>query len=103
MILYKYMIHWKAGAKPLNNKNSVSYLMAVAGAYLIYLGAKQFIALFDGTASIPVLNAICGVVFVLFGGAVLYREWRNYRRASQNVDPGEAETHEEITEGEDEA
>lgn len=85
----------------MNNKNSVSYLWAVAGIYLIYLGIKQFLALFDGSASVPVLNAISGIVFVVFGGAVVYREWKNYRRASkESADPEAEETVE--PEGEEE-
>ena len=80
--------------------NKTSYLWAVAGAYLIYLGAKQFIALFDGTASVPVLNAISGIVFVVFGGWVLYREWQNYRRAT--TQQAEAPETEQIHEPEGE-
>jgi membrane protein implicated in regulation of membrane protease activity len=68
---------------------SLSYLWAVAGAYLIFLGIKQFIALFDGSATIPVVNGLAGVVFVVFGGAVILREWRNYRRNSAPQDPEE--------------
>lgn len=78
--------------------NKLSYLWAVAGAYLIYLGYKQFAALLSGTASLPVLNAICGIIFVVFGGAVIYREWRNYRRqttaSSDNSQPEEDESQE---------
>lgn len=66
---------------------SLSSLWAVAGAYLIYLGIKEFIALFDGSASIPVLNGLAGLVFVVFGAAVIYREWRNYRRSTTPQDP----------------
>ena len=81
---------------------SLSYLWAVAGAYLIYLGIKEFIALFDGSATIPVVNGLAGAVFVLFGAGVIYREWRNYRRgyASQESveEPGEAEENEEEVE-----
>ena len=40
------------------------YLWAVAGAYLVYLGGKQFIALIDGSASMPWLNAAAGVLIV---------------------------------------
>lgn len=69
------------------------YIWAIAGIYLIYLGAKQFIALFDGTASIPWLNAVSGVVFLAVGGAVLLREWRAYRRGSS--DPAEEPEAEE--------
>ena len=61
---------------------SLSYLWAVAGAYLVYLGNKQFIALFNESAAIPVVKGLAGAVFILFGGAVIYREWRNYRRNS---------------------
>ena len=77
---------------------SLSYLWAVAGAYLIYLGAKQFIALFNSSASVPWLNALSGVVFVVFGGAVVLREWRNYRRG-----PVEEQPEEDAPEGEEEA
>ena len=76
---------------------SLSYLWAVAGAYLIYLGAKQFIALFNSGASIPWLNALSGVVFVVFGGAVVLREWRNYRRGSTSQET-EADSLEEAEE-----
>lgn len=81
---------------------SLSYLWAVAGAYLIYLGIKQFIALFDGSASIPVVNGLAGLVFVVFGGAVILREWRNYRHGSTSQEP-EAETVEAADEDEVEA
>ena len=81
---------------------SLSYLWAVAGAYLIYLGIKQFIALFDGSASVPVLTGLSGLVFVVFGGGVILREWRNYRRASASQEP-EAETVEAEDEKEVEA
>jgi hypothetical protein len=77
---------------------SLSYLWAVAGAYLIYLGIKQFIALFDGSASIPVVNGLAGLVFVAFGAAVVYRAWRNYRRGSAPQEPEEVieEAEEEV-------
>lgn len=77
---------------------SLSYLWAVAGAYLIYLGIKQFIALFDRSASIPVVNGLAGLVFVAFGAAVVYREWRNYRRGSAPQEPEETteEAEEEV-------
>lgn len=77
---------------------SLSYLWAVAGAYLVYLGIKQFIALFNESASIPVVNGLAGAVFVLFGGAVIYREWRNYRRNSAPQEPEEVieEAEEEV-------
>lgn len=68
------------------NKNQLTYLWAVAGIYLIYLGAKQIMALLDGSASVPVLNAISGIVFIVFGAGVVYREWKNYRRASAQKD-----------------
>lgn len=74
------------------------YIWAVAGLYLIYLGVRQFMALFGGTASIPVLNAASGIIFLAVGGAVLWREWRAYRRGFQN---GEAEEESE-QEGADE-
>ena len=77
------------------------YLWAVAGAYLIYLGIRQFIALINGTASIPLLNGAAGLVFLAVGGAVLLREWRNYRKASSPSK--EAEGSEEDTDEEEEA
>lgn len=78
--------------------NQLSFLWAVAGAYLIYLGAKQFIALFDDSASIPWLNALCGIIFILFGGAVVLREWRNYRRGpvEEQFEDTEVEGEEEV-------
>lgn len=75
------------------------YLWAVAGVYLIYLGIRQFIALFNGTASIPLLNGAAGVVFLAVGGAVLLREWRNYRKGSSSTQedaPEDAEEGEEV-------
>lgn len=78
---------------------SLSSLWAVAGAYLIYLGIKEFIALFDGSASIPLVNGLAGLVFVVFGAAVIYREWRNYRRSTASQEPAEEmdeETEEEV-------
>lgn len=71
------------------------YLWAVAGVYLIYLGIRQFIALFNGTASIPLLNGAAGVVFLAVGGAVLLREWRNYRKGSSSTQEEDAEEGEE--------
>lgn len=77
---------------------STSYLWAIAGAYLIYLGIKQVIALFDGTASVPVLNGVSALLFIVVGGAVLLREWRNYRRSSQPAPEEEAEAAEDEVE-----
>lgn len=75
------------------------YLWAVAGAYLIYLGIRQFIALINGTASMPLLNGAAGLVFLAVGGAVLLREWRNYRRGGSSA---EEESDEQEEEGPDE-
>lgn len=77
------------------------YLWAVAGAYLVYLGVRQFIALFNGTASVPLLNGAAGLVFLAVGGAVLLREWRNYRKAGSPSEKTEAQ--EENPDEEDEA
>ena len=64
----------------MKDKERNFYIWAVAGVYLMYLGVRQLIALFGGTASIPALSAVAGLVFLLVGGAVLFREWRAYRR-----------------------
>lgn len=77
------------------------YLWAVAGAYLVYLGGKQFIALIDGSASMPWLNAAAGVLFLAVGGAVLLREWRAYRQMNTKK-PEDAEATEEDEEGAEE-
>ena len=69
------------------------YIWAVAGLYLIYLGVRQAIALLKGTASIPALSAVSGLVFLAVGVAVLLREWRGYRRRYYGAD-GEEETEE---------
>jgi len=74
------------------------YLWALAGAYLVYLGIRQFIALINGSASMPLLNGAAGLVFIAVGGAVLLREWKNYRKASSTP----AETSEEDPEEEEE-
>lgn len=82
------------------SNNKLSYLWAVAGAYLIYLGYQQFSALLKGTALMPVLNAVCGIIFVVFGGAVIYREWRNYRRQSKESKEAVPSEDDALQEGE---
>lgn len=73
------------------------YLWAVAGAYLVYLGIQQIIALFNGTASMPLLNGAAGVVFLAVGGVVLLREWRAYRGTRKGEGQEENDAEEEAT------
>lgn len=76
--------------------NGVKYLWAVAGLYLGYLGIQQFVLLFRGEASIPLLNGAAGLLFLAVGGAVLLREWRSYRKGGRAQEPAE-----DLSEGED--
>ena len=78
------------------------YLLGLAGGYLAYLGVQQFILLFRKEASLPWLNALAGVVFVIVGSIVLVKQWKAYKEATAPVEPEEEDTEEEEEEGEDE-
>ena len=71
------------------------YLWALAGAYLVYLGIQQLMALVRGEASIPWLNGAAGILFIVFGGAVLLREWRAYRGGNKKDSEAPEEASEE--------
>ena len=77
------------------------YLLGLAGGYLAYLGIQQFVMLWRKEASIPWLNALAGVVFVIVGSVVLIKQWKAYKEATAPVELTEEDTEEE-TEGEDE-
>ena len=81
---------------------SMKYLWAVAGAYLIYLGIQQVIALIRGEASIPWLNACAVVLFIVIGGAVLLREWRAHKKETVRQDPEENDEEESLEGAEEE-
>ena len=80
------------------------YLLGLAGGYLAYLGVQQFIMLLRKEASIPWLNALAGVVFVVVGSIVLVKQWKAYKEATAPVDliEEDEEEDEEDAEGEDE-
>ena len=78
------------------------YLLGLAGGYLAYLGVQQFILLFRKEASLPWLNALAGVVFVIVGSIVLVKQWKAYKEATAPVELTEEDREEEETEGEDE-
>ena len=91
------------------------YLMGLAGGYLVYLGIQQFVLLWRKEASMPWLNALAGLLFIVIGALVVLREWKAHKAltatpAAEETDEEEdpedeeedAEEETEYTEGEDE-
>ena len=78
------------------------YLLGLAGGYLAYLGVQQFILLLRKEASLPWLNTLAGVLFVIVGSVILVKQWKAYKEATAPVALTEEDGEEEETEGEDE-
>ena len=63
-----------------NNKGrQVNYIWAVAGGYLVYLGAKLLYEAFQGAAGHVWIGIVAGIVFIGVGGWLVFREWQAYR------------------------
>ena len=59
--------------------NNTNYLLAVGGAYLLYLAFKLVMTYIRGEASLGVFNILIAVFFAAVGGWVIFREWKRYR------------------------
>lgn len=71
------------------------YLWAVGGGYLVYLGIQQFVLLWRREASIPWLNVLAGLLFIVVGGAVLVREWKAHKALNAPAEPAEEDAEED--------
>lgn len=71
------------------------YLLAVGGGYLVYLGIQQFVLLWRREASIPWLNVLAGLLFIVVGGAVLVREWKAHKALNAPAEPAEEDAEED--------
>ncbi|MBQ3487290.1 MAG: hypothetical protein IJA71_03290 [Clostridia bacterium] len=76
------------------------YLMGLAGGYLVYLGIQQFILLLRKEASVPWLNALSGLLFIVVGGLVVVREWKAHKALTAPADPADEDAEEEDEEEE---
>jgi len=74
-----------------NGPRGVNFIWPLAGGYLVYLGGDLLWTCYRGESSNAVLCIIAGIVFMVFGGLVILREWHIYRNGPQQEELPEAE------------
>ena len=67
-------------------RGNVNYVWVLAGGYLVYTAVQLFIGAAKGETDYPALGIIGGVVFVIVGGLMLWREWKAYKFALDHKD-----------------
>ena len=67
-------------------RGRVNYVWVLAGGYLVYIAVQLFKGAAKGETDYPALGIIGGVLFVAFGGFMLWREWKAYRFALEHKD-----------------
>ena len=67
-------------------RGRVNYVWVLAGGYLVYTAVQLFKGAAKGETDYPALGIIGGVLFVAFGGFMLWREWKAYRFALEHKD-----------------
>lgn len=64
----------------------VNYIWVLAGGYLIYLGGKLLLALWQDHAEPAALFLAAALVFFAVGGWLIRREWKAYKYAAAHKD-----------------
>ena len=60
-----------------------NWIWVLGGCYLLYLAASMLMRVYDGTTEMVTVSVIGAVVFIVCGIAMIWREWRNDRRAKE--------------------
>ena len=68
------------------NDKSRSVIWTVAGGYLLYLGDDLITQWFRNETEYPVLSALTGAVFAVFGGILLLMAWRKWHKQEKEGD-----------------
>lgn len=60
-----------------------NWIWVMGGCYLLYLAADMLMRVHDGTTEMVGVSIVGAVVFIVCGIAMIWREWRNDRRAKE--------------------
>ena len=60
-----------------------NWIWVMGGCYLLYLAADMLMRVHDGTTEMVGVSIVGAVVFMVCGIAMIWREWRNDRRAKE--------------------
>ena len=61
-----------------------SLIWTIAGGYLLYLGDQLLTDWFHGRSDYPVASVVIGLIFVAFGGALLFFAWKKWHADDEN-------------------
>ena len=65
------------------NEKSRSVIWTVAGGYLLYLGDQLLTQWFSNETDYPLVSISAGLIFVGFGGFLLFMAWKKWRAQEQ--------------------